>query len=194
MIDNNQNIKLNYNEALNKLENILNNIRKNLKSLNGLLISNLKLELKDNDQYIYNEIDIDKKFEYDNETIKLVFLENVGFEVSKLEDEIFKKNRIYCHLIANLRGLKRVILAKIKHKLLNTILSLNDFKYYEDRIFNNLYDFRELIYSKIRQLMEVKTSFSFPYDDLNEFYTGILNNLNSLKEIFLANIIDERGC
>ena len=194
MNDNNQNIKLNLKETLDKLENIFKDIQKNIKSLNGLFITQLQEEIKDNDLELYNEVDLDKKFDYDNESIKLLFLKNVGFEVSRLEDEILKKDRIYCQTIANFKGLKRVILAKVKHKLLNTILTLDDFKYYENRIFKNLYDFRELIYHKISHLMKVKTAGLFPIDDLNKFYNGLIDNLAVLKEIFLANIIDERGC
>ena len=189
----NQNVKIHLQEALNKVEDIFLNIQKNIKLLNGLFISQLQEEIKDNDKYIYNEIETSKKLEYDDEVIKALFLENVGFEVSNLDEEIIKKDSIYCHTITNLKGLKRVILAKIRQKDLKYILTMNDFKYYEDRVFNNLYDFKELIYRKIKHLMEVKTSGLFPFDDLNNFYTIILNNLTTLKEIFLSNI-DERGC
>ena len=190
MNDNNQNIKLNSKEALEKLEDIFKNIQENIKSLNGFFILKLQEEIKNNDLSIYNEIKESKKLERDDEILKLLFLENVGFEVSKLEKEIIQKDKFYCQTITNLRGLKRVILAKIKQEDLNSILTIHDFNYYEDKVIDNLNHIKDLIYNKIKCLRSNISIDLIQCDKLNNCYLTIINDLTSLKGIFLSEIIN----
>lgn len=190
----NQNIKIYLHEALEKVEKIYSNIQKNIQSLNGLFISQLQKEIKYNDKDIYNEIESSIKLEYDDEVIKMLFLEDVGLEVSKLEDAIFKKGTLYCKLISNLRGLKRVTLAKIRQEDLKNILTINDFNYYEDSVIQNLNNFKGLIYNKQLSLNNRSIKIIFENERLNDSYLDIINNLTALKGLFLSEIIDERGC
>ena len=114
---------------------------------------------------------------------------------NEIEDEILKKDKLYCKLIINLRGLKRVTLAKIRQKDLKSILTIHDFNYYEDRVIENLNNFKGLIYSKQLSLNNRSIDIIFKNEKLNDFYLNIINSLTALKGLFLSEIInDERRC
>lgn len=186
----NEKEKLGYKEALNKVSVIFSKINKRLNSLNDLVKTKLEDEIKDNDLVVYNEIEDSKKLEYDDDVIKMLFLENVNSEVSKLKKEILTKDKVYYHVITNLKILKRVILAKIKQEDLKTILTIDDFIYYKNRCIEKLNCFKDLIYSKIKKC-DSMTSYTFEIEELNKCYLEIIDYLTYLKNLFLAEIINE---